>query len=72
MPASDDAVSEAGTDWSDGVAYGYKVQQQRTLGSGFGALLRTREVWAICAAQYAGSWGFYGLLSWLPSFFKDE
>lgn len=35
------------------------------------ALLRRREVWAICAAQYTQSWGMYGLLNWLPTFFSD-
>ncbi|GIL53865.1 hypothetical protein Vafri_9379 [Volvox africanus] len=35
------------------------------------ALLRRREVWAICATQYAQSWGMYGLLNWLPTFFSD-
>ncbi|GLI68313.1 hypothetical protein VaNZ11_012674 [Volvox africanus] len=35
------------------------------------ALLRRREVWAICVAQYAQSWGMYGLLNWLPTFFSD-
>ncbi|GLC40516.1 hypothetical protein PLESTB_000705400 [Pleodorina starrii] len=35
------------------------------------ALLRRREVWAICAAQYAQSWGMYGLLNWLPTFFSE-
>jgi len=39
---------------------------------GFQALIRTKPVWAICVAQYTGSWGFYGLLTWLPSFFKDH
>ena len=29
-------------------------------------------MWAICAAQYGGSWGFYGLLNWLPTFFADQ
>eukprot|EP00887_Chlorella_sp_A99_P007577 scaffold28.g7577.t1 len=62
---SGDTASEVGTDWSDGAA-------QSARGTGFAALLKTREVWAICAAQYTGSWGFYGLLSWLPSFFKDH
>ncbi len=37
---------------------------------GFWALMRRREVWAICAAQYCQSWGMYGLLNWLPTFFK--
>jgi ACS family sodium-dependent inorganic phosphate cotransporter len=64
-------ASEAETEWSDGVAVGFKVEQQRRLGVGFTALLRTKPVWAICVAQYTGSWGFYGLLNWLPSFFKD-
>ncbi|EFJ49564.1 hypothetical protein VOLCADRAFT_59482 [Volvox carteri f. nagariensis] len=35
------------------------------------ALLRRREVWAICAAQYTQSWGMYGLLNWLPTFFSE-
>lgn len=39
---------------------GYKMEQQRRLGVGFTALLRTKPVWAICVAQYTGSWGFYG------------
>lgn len=29
------------------------------------------QVWAICIAQYTGSWGMYGLLNWLPTFFSD-
>jgi ACS family sodium-dependent inorganic phosphate cotransporter len=57
---SDDLASEAETEWSDGVAVGFKVEQQRRLGVGFTALLRTKPVWAICVAQYTGSWGFYG------------
>ncbi|GFR48794.1 hypothetical protein Agub_g10743, partial [Astrephomene gubernaculifera] len=35
------------------------------------ALLRRREVRAICIAQYAQSWGMYGLLNWLPTFFSE-
>eukprot|EP00798_Chlamydomonas_sp_ICE-L_P009629 gene9629-7543_t len=38
---------------------------------GLKALLKRKEVWAICAAQYTGSWGLYGLLSWLPTFFSE-
>ncbi|KAJ9521589.1 hypothetical protein QJQ45_008921 [Haematococcus lacustris] len=38
---------------------------------GFWALMQRREVWAICVAQYCQSWGMYGLLNWLPTFFKD-
>lgn len=38
---------------------------------GLKALLKRKEVWAICVAQYCGSWGMYGLLSWLPTFFAD-
>ena len=49
------AVSEAGTEWSDGVAVAYKAQQQRQHGVGFAALITTPEVWAICAAQYTGA-----------------
>ena len=33
-------------------------------------LLRRREVWAICAAQYGGNWGFYCLLNWLPTYLR--
>ncbi|KAF8063765.1 PHT4 [Scenedesmus sp. PABB004] len=40
-------------------------------GTGFAALMRRREVWAICACQYAQSYGMYGLLTWLPTFFSD-
>lgn len=39
--------------------------------TGFWALMRRREVWAICACQYAQSYGMYGLLTWLPTFFSD-
>lgn len=38
------------------------MEQQRQLGVGFTALLKTKPVWAICVAQYTGSWGFYGEL----------
>jgi len=34
-------------------------------------LFRRKEVLAICVAQYTGSWGLYGLLNWLPTFFVD-
>lgn len=40
-------------------------------GASLWALLQRREVWAICAAQYGQSWGMYGLLNWLPTFFAD-
>jgi ACS family sodium-dependent inorganic phosphate cotransporter len=36
------------------------------------ALARRKEVWAICVAQYCGSWGLYGLISWLPTYFTDQ
>lgn len=39
--------------------------------TGFQALMRRREVWAICCCQYAQSYGMYGLLTWLPTFFTD-
>jgi ACS family sodium-dependent inorganic phosphate cotransporter len=42
-----------------------------SLGPAFWALMQRREVWAICIAQYTQSWGFYGLLNWLPTFFSD-
>jgi ACS family sodium-dependent inorganic phosphate cotransporter len=35
------------------------------------ALTRTKEVRAICVAQFAQSWGSYGLLSWLPTYFDE-
>ena len=35
------------------------------------ALVKTREVRAICVAQFAQSWGGYGLLSWLPTYFDE-
>ena len=35
------------------------------------ALAKTREVRAICVAQFAQSWGSYGLLSWLPTYFDE-
>lgn len=36
------------------------------------ALATRREVWAICIAQFCGSWGLYGLISWLPTYFSDQ
>jgi ACS family sodium-dependent inorganic phosphate cotransporter len=39
--------------------------------TGFRALMRRREVWAICACQYSQSYGMYGLLTWLPTFFSE-
>lgn len=39
--------------------------------TGFRALLRRREVWAICVCQYSQSYGMYGLLTWLPTFFSE-
>jgi ACS family sodium-dependent inorganic phosphate cotransporter len=35
-------------------------------------LLRTRPVAALCAAQYCGSYGLYGLIAWLPTFFSEQ
>jgi hypothetical protein len=35
------------------------------------AQVHTQEVLAICVAQYTGSWGLYGLLNWLPTYFTD-
>jgi ACS family sodium-dependent inorganic phosphate cotransporter len=35
-------------------------------------LLSTRPVLALCAAQYCGSYGLYGLISWLPTFFSEQ
>jgi len=34
-------------------------------------LIKRQEVKAICVAQFAQSWGMYGLLSWLPTYFHD-
>lgn len=34
-------------------------------------LVSKREVRAICVAQFAQSWGMYGLLSWLPTYFNE-
>jgi ACS family sodium-dependent inorganic phosphate cotransporter len=34
-------------------------------------LVRRREVRAICVAQFTQSWGMYGLLSWLPTYFNE-
>jgi len=33
--------------------------------------IKRREVKAICVAQFAQSFGMYGLLSWLPTYFHD-
>ncbi|KAI8474124.1 MAG: major facilitator superfamily domain-containing protein [Monoraphidium minutum] len=41
-------------------------------GVGLWPLLRRREVWAIAITQYAGAFGFYGLMAWLPSFFLEH
>ena len=35
------------------------------------ALVKTKEVRTICVAQFAQSWGGYGLLSWLPTYFEE-
>ncbi|KAG9291990.1 hypothetical protein G9A89_017889 [Geosiphon pyriformis] len=35
-------------------------------------LFRRREVWAILIAQFCNSWGFFILLTWLPTFFKEH
>jgi len=35
------------------------------------ALVSKQEVRAICVAQFAQSWGMYGLLSWLPTYFNE-
>ena len=34
-------------------------------------LVSRREVRAICVAQFTQSWGMYGLLSWLPTYFHE-
>lgn len=34
-------------------------------------LIKTKQVRAICVAQFAQSWGSYGLLSWLPTYFDE-
>ena len=34
-------------------------------------LIRRKEVRAICVAQFTQSWGMYGLLSWLPTYFNE-
>lgn len=52
-PPAGSIVSEAETEWSDGVAVAYRAQQLRQ-GVGFAALIRQPEVWAICGAQYTG------------------
>lgn len=59
---------------SSGWRGGDEVGAKRAPGGGLaalGALLRRREVLAICIAQYCQSWGMYGLLTWLPTFFTD-
>jgi MFS transporter, ACS family, solute carrier family 17 (sodium-dependent inorganic phosphate cotransporter), other len=38
----------------------------------FWGLVRRKEVWAICIAQYCQSWGMYALLNWLPTFFNEQ
>ena len=35
------------------------------------AILSSKEVWAILINQFCNSWGFYVLLTWLPSYYKD-
>jgi len=39
---------------------------------GFWPLMKRKEVWAIAVAQYCASYGFFGLLAWLPSFFVEH
>lgn len=36
------------------------------------ALLRQPSVWAIIIGQYGQSFGMYGMLTWLPSFFHEK
>ncbi|ORY02223.1 MFS general substrate transporter [Basidiobolus meristosporus CBS 931.73] len=34
-------------------------------------IFSSKEVWAILLNQFCSSWGFYVLLSWLPTYYKD-
>lgn len=68
LPAKDAAGAAAAS------AAAAKEQQQLAPPSvlpALSALLKRREVQAICVAQYCQSWGMYGLLTWLPTFFSD-
>ncbi|KAK9768539.1 hypothetical protein K7432_000750 [Basidiobolus ranarum] len=37
----------------------------------WGDIFASKEVWAILLNQFCNSWGFYVLLSWLPTYYKD-
>eukprot|EP00239_Pterosperma_sp_CCMP1384_P012157 CAMPEP_0197866514 /NCGR_PEP_ID=MMETSP1438-20131217/44255_1 /TAXON_ID=1461541 /ORGANISM="Pterosperma sp., Strain CCMP1384" /LENGTH=487 /DNA_ID=CAMNT_0043485085 /DNA_START=895 /DNA_END=2358 /DNA_ORIENTATION=- len=54
---------------------GFEGSRERSPSKGLkgplGALLMRKEVWAICIAQYCGSWGLYTLLNWLPTYFNE-
>lgn len=54
VQVEEDLLSDAGTEWSDGVAFAHRAAAAQQQDTGFRALMRTREVWAICAAQYTG------------------
>ena len=60
---------------SEGEAEAERVASPPARGGGWfeewSGLIKTREVRAICVAQFAQSWGGYGLLSWLPTYFEE-
>jgi ACS family sodium-dependent inorganic phosphate cotransporter len=76
-----DATDELGDGPSAGASTSTSDKQPLLAGKGsalaglgsptFWQLLKAREVQAICVAQYTQSWGMYGLLTWLPTFFTD-
>lgn len=75
IPGSRDASETAGTATDEGDALPPMAALRSKLSATLAQLapiLRRREVLAICAAQYCGSFGLYGLLSWLPTFFTEQ
>jgi ACS family sodium-dependent inorganic phosphate cotransporter len=61
-PAAAAAASPEAS-WSDAAADAWRE---------LAPLLRTSPVRALCAAQYCGSFGLYGLIAWLPTFFSER
>jgi len=51
--------------------HGASLQRQNATWETVWGLLRRKDVWAIMITQFCGSWGMYGLLSWLPTFFSE-
>lgn len=70
--ASPKAATPAITTPTAAAVAGAAAAAEKDPNVGFWPLMRRKEVWAIAVAQYASSFGLYGLLAWLPSFFLEH